>query len=116
MNPKAMCADIAFRHPHDMQAFYRMHYVKRLPTGPHTPWPSRAEMVNRLFKKFFSAPLDTASKNLDETTLPQITSAQLMRRAATIRNTRVTLSGKTPVELVHGKKTERSHGLRVHES
>ena len=61
-------------------------------------------MVNRLFKKFFSAPLDTASKNLDETTLPQITSAQLMRRAATIRNTRVTLSGKTPVELVMGRR------------
>ena len=34
MNPKAMCADMAFHHPHDMQAFYRMHNMKTLPTGP----------------------------------------------------------------------------------
>ena len=38
MNPKTICADMAFHHPHDMQAFYRMHNVKRIPTGPHTPW------------------------------------------------------------------------------
>ena len=43
MNPKAICADMAFHHPHDMQALYRMHNVKRIPTGPHTPWPNRAE-------------------------------------------------------------------------
>ena len=42
MNPKAICADIAFHQPHDMQAFYRMHNVKRLPKGPHTPWPNRS--------------------------------------------------------------------------
>ena len=61
MNPKAICADMAFHHPHDMQAFYRIHDVKRLPTGPHTPWPNRAEMGVRLFKKFLSALVDTAS-------------------------------------------------------
>ena len=44
MNPKAICADMAFHHPHDMQAFNRMHNVKRIPTGPYTPWPNRAEM------------------------------------------------------------------------
>ena len=27
-----------------MQAFYRMHNVKRLPTRPQIPWPNRAEM------------------------------------------------------------------------
>ena len=32
-------------------------------------------------------------------TLSQITPAQLMRKAATVRNTQVTLGGKTPVEL-----------------
>ena len=41
MNPKAICADMAFHQPHDMQAFYRMPDVKRLPTGPQTPWPHR---------------------------------------------------------------------------
>ena len=44
MNPKAICADMAFHQPHDMQALYRMHNVKRIPTGPLTPWPNRAEM------------------------------------------------------------------------
>ena len=27
MNPKAICVDVAFHEPHDMQAFYRMHCV-----------------------------------------------------------------------------------------
>ena len=29
MNPKAIFASMAFHHPDDMQAFYRMHNVKR---------------------------------------------------------------------------------------
>ena len=104
MNPKAICADMAFHLLHDMQAFHRMHDVKRLPTGPHTPWPNRDEMGVRLFKKFLSALVDTASKNLDQTTLSQITLAQLMRKVATVRNTQVTLSGKTPMELAMGRR------------
>ena len=99
MNPKTICADMAFHHPHDMQPFYRMHNVKRIPTVARTPWPNRAEMGVRLFKKFLLALVDTASKNLDQTTLAQITPAQLVRKAATERNTQVTLSGKTPMEL-----------------
>ena len=104
MNPQAICADMAFHHPHDMQAFYRMHNVNRIPTEPHTPWPNRAEMGERLFKKFLLSLVDTASNNLDQTTLPQITPAQLMCKAATVRNTEVTLSGKTPVVLAMGRK------------
>ena len=50
MNPKAICADMAFHNPHDIQAFHRMHNLKRIPTGPHTPWPNRAEVGVRLFK------------------------------------------------------------------
>ena len=103
MNPKAIGADMAFHHPHDMQTFYRMHNIQRFPTGPHTPWPNRAEMGVRLFQKFLSALLDTASKDLDQTALSQITPAQLMRKAATVRNTQVTLSGKTPMELAMGR-------------
>ena len=99
MNPKAICADMAFHHPHDMQAFYRMRNVKRFHTGPQTPWPNRAEMGVRSFKKLLSALVDTASKILDQTTLSQITPAQLMRKPATGRNTQVTRSGKTPLEL-----------------
>ena len=43
----------------------------------------------RLFKKFLLALVDTASKNMDQTTLVQITPAQLMRKAGTVRNTQV---------------------------
>ena len=31
-NPNPFCADMAFHHPQNMQPFYRMHNVKRLPT------------------------------------------------------------------------------------
>ena len=48
VNPKANGSDIAFHHPHDMQAFNRMHDVKSLPTGPHTLWPNRVDMSVRL--------------------------------------------------------------------
>ena len=105
MNPKAIGADMAVHPPHDMQAFYRIPNVKRVPTGPHTPWPNRAEMGVRLLKKFPLALVDTASKNQDQTTLAQIAPAQLMRKAATMKNTQVTLSGKTPMELAMGRKS-----------
>ena len=62
MNSKMICADMVFHHPHDMQAFCRMHNVKRLLTGPQTLWPNRAEMGVRLFKKLLPALVDTASK------------------------------------------------------
>ena len=80
MNPKAVCADMAFHHPHDMQAFYRVHNVTRFPTRPHTPWPSRAEMGVQLFKKFLSALVDTATNNSDKTTLSQITPMELAKK------------------------------------
>ena len=104
MNPKAICADMAFHHPYDTETFYRMHNVKIIPTGPHTPWPNRAEMGVRLFKKFILALVGSASENLDQTTLAQITPAQLTRKAATVRNTQVKLSGKTPMELAMGRR------------
>ena len=70
MNPKAIRADVAFHHPHDLQAFYRMHNIKRFPTGPHTLGTNRAEIDFRLYKKVpLEALADTASKNMDKNTL-----------------------------------------------
>ena len=116
MNPKAICADMAFHQPHDMLAFCRMHHVRRFPTGPHTPWSNRAEMGVRLFKKFLLAHVDRASENLDQTTLAKITPAQLMRKAATVGNSQVTSSYKTPMELAMGRRPRRSSGPCFHES
>ena len=46
----------------------------------------------------------TSKKNVDKTTLTQITPAQLMRKAATVRSTQVNLSGQTPMELAMGRR------------
>ena len=116
MNPEAICADVAFHHLHDVQPLYRMQSVKRFPTGPHTPWPNRDENGVRLLKKFLSGLVDTASKILDKTTQSQITPAQLMRKAATVRNSQVTLSGKTPMELVMGRRPWNLYELSLHGS
>ena len=61
------------------------------------------KLISDCIKKVpLAALVDTASKNLDKTTLSQMTPSQLMRKAATMRNTQITLSGKTPVELAMG--------------
>ena len=104
MNPNSMCADMACHHPHDLQAFYRMHNMKRFPIGLNTPWPSRAEVSVRFFTRFLSALVDAASKDLDQTTPSQITPAQLMRQVATVRKTPATPTGKTPMDLAMGRR------------
>ena len=119
--------------------FYRMHNVKKLPTGQHTLWRNRAEMGVRLFKKFLSALVDTASKNLFQTTLSQITPAQLMCthtlcrthilssctahfRTVTCVRTRTgekqtgNFEWQNANGITHGKKTKKSHGPSFHES
>ena len=115
MNPKAICAGMAF--PHDMQAFHRMHNIKILPTRPHTPWPNRAEMGARLFKKCLS--LGTGGYFLrkpgpDHSGTNH--SCQLLRKAATLRNTQVSSSGKDAHGTGHETKTKRSPGPSFHES
>ena len=52
MNPNPIRAEKAVHHPHDMQAFCRMHILKTLPTGPYTPWPNRAEIWCTIVQKF----------------------------------------------------------------
>ena len=81
-HPKAICADMAFHQPHDMQAFYRMHNVKRVPAGPHTSGRTEQSRVYDCSRKCLLALVDTSSKNLDQTTLAQTTPAQLMRKAS----------------------------------
>ena len=49
-------------------------------------------------------------KNLDQTTQAQITPAQFMRKAATGKNTQVTPSGKTPMDLAMGETRKKFMG------
>ena len=74
--------------PNTCRHFYRMHKMKRFPTGPHTPWPNRAEMPRKVGP-------DHSGTDY---------SCQLMPNAATVRNTQVTLSGRTPMELAMGRR------------
>ena len=104
VNPKSICGDMAFHSPMELQEFYRLHNIRPLPTGPHTPWPNRAETGVRLFKKFFHTLVEDVAKKQLDGILEEITASQLMRKAATIRNTQVTSSGKTPLELAFGRK------------
>ena len=52
MDPETICADMAFHHPHDMQKFYRMHNVKRLPTGPHAHFLAKSSSCSNVQKVF----------------------------------------------------------------
>ena len=51
--PKAICSDMAFTTG-DFEVFYRNHGIRPMPTGPGTPWPTRAEAAVRLFKAHLS--------------------------------------------------------------
>ena len=99
--PKCIVADMAFHTPRVFQDFYRLHNIRPMPTGPATPWPNRAESGVRLFKRFFRALVDDVMKRPN---LNQVTPRQLIRKAASARNTSVTRSGKTPLELAFGRR------------
>ena len=91
MNPKAIRADMAFHHPHDKQAFCRMHHVKRIPTGLHTPWPNcttvqEMSLGTRGYRLQKPGP-DHSGTN----------------HSCPVK-TQVTLSGKTPMELAMGRR------------
>ena len=46
--PKAVCGDTAFFGP-SLDQFWDGRGVKKIPTGPNTPLPNRAESAVRLF-------------------------------------------------------------------
>ena len=113
MNRKEICADMAFQHTHDMQEFYRMHNVKKFPTGLDTPWPNIPGMGVRLFKKFLSVLVDTASKILDKTTNHTCpVDAQGSDGEKHTGNS----EWQNAYGVCHGKETKRSHGPSFHES
>ena len=70
----------------------------------------------RLFKRNLLALVDTASENLDQSTLEQITRAQLMRKAATERHTTSDLKWQDAQGIGHGTQTKGSPGCSFHES
>ena len=79
--------------------FWKTHGVKTMPTGRATPWPNRAETAVRLFKRQYEKLLMEASTH---PTLSKVTLRDLIRECCWARNTTLTISGYTPVELATG--------------
>ena len=100
VKPKAIVGDSAFQVG-DWPEFYKANDIKPIPTGPFTPWPNRAEASIRLFKKQFGI-LVSSIKN--DPHLGASTPKQLMKASSHARNASVTYGGKTPIELVFGRK------------
>ena len=98
--PKWVVADMAFFTPSWM-TFWKTHGVKTLPTGRATPWPNRAETAVRLFKRQCEKLLMDASVH---PTLNKVTLRDLIRECCWVRNTTLTISGYTPVELATGRR------------
>ena len=98
--PKWVVADMAFFTPSWM-TFWKTHGVKTMPTGRATPWPNRAETAVRLFKRQYEKLLMDASVH---PALNKVTLRDLIRECCWARNTTLTISGYTPVELATGRR------------
>ena len=98
--PRWVVADVAFFTPSWM-TFWKTHGVKTMPTGRATPWPNRAETAVRLFKRQYEKLLMDASVH---PALNKVTLRDLIRECCWARNTTLTISGYTPIELATGRR------------
>ena len=81
--------------------FWKTHGVKTMSTGRATPWPNREETAVRLFKRQYEKLLTDASVH---PALNKVTLKGLIRECCWARNTTLTISGYTPVELATGRR------------
>ncbi len=98
--PRTIVSDAGFQTD-EWQNFYRKTGIKPLAVGRYTPWPNRAEAAVRSFKKQFGILLTSIQHDPD---LGNSTPRELMRMSCYARNTSITYGGKTPVELVYGRR------------
>ena len=101
--PKSIVGDMAFMGDR-WQAFYSHYGIKPVPLGPRTPWPNRAETAVRLFKRQL---VILANSALADPTLKRIkgmSAQELVKNSVWARNTQLTYSGKSPIELAFGRR------------
>ena len=98
--PKAIVGDEAF-FSDEFNEYYKFHGIKGLPCGPRTPWPNRAETAVRLFKRPWS--LMTKSLEGDER-FNGVTIRQAVKMTVWARNTQLTISGYSPLEVATGRR------------
>ena len=97
--PKAIVGDEAF-FQEDFLTYYRTHGIKECPCGSRTPWPNRAESAVRLFKRQWQI----MSKNLEDDRFKGITIREAVKRTVWARNTQLTVSGYSPLEIATGRR------------
>ena len=101
--PKALVGDQAFMTP-SWTKFYAHYGIRPISLGPRTPWPNRAETAIRLFKRQLYI---LSRDSLDDPTLKSLKNTKakhLVRKAVWARNTQLTFSGKSPIELAYGRR------------
>ena len=72
-----------------------------MPTGRATTWPNRAKTAARLFKRQYEKLLHDATSH---PALAKVTLRDLVTKRCWARNTTLTISGYTPVELATGRR------------
>ena len=98
--PKAIVGDEAFFSDEFLE-YYKFHGIKDLPCGPRTPWPNRAETAVRLFKEQWT--IMAMSLEGDER-FNGVTIRQAVKMTAWARNTQLTISGYSPLEIATGRR------------
>ena len=98
--PKAIVGDEAFFSDEFLE-YYKFHGIKDLPCGPRTPWPNRAETAVRLFEKQWT--IMAMSLEGDER-FNGVTIRQAVKMTAWARNTQLTISGYSPLEIATGRR------------
>eukprot|EP00971_Amphidinium_carterae_P264969 5256096-Amphidinium_carterae.1 len=91
---------MAFFTP-DWRTFWITNGVQMLPTGARTPWPNRAETAVRLVKQQLAKVCEEAR---NDKSLALITARDVVRECCWARNTQLTISGYSPVELATGRR------------
>ena len=97
--PKAIVGDEAF-FSEDFLTYYRTHGIKECPCGARTPWPNRAETAVRLFKRQWQL----MTKSLEDDRFKGVTIREAIKRTAWARNTQLTISGYSPLEIATGRR------------
>ena len=103
MNPKTICVDMTLLNPRDMQTLYRMHNVKRIPTG-HIHHGRTEQRWVQDCSRSFSWHSWTPLQRIWTRPLWHRSPAQLMRKATTRKNTQRTSRGKRPMFLTKGRR------------
>ena len=97
--PKAIVGDEAFFQENCL-TYYRAQGIKECPCGSRTPWPNRAESAVRLFKRQWQI----MSKNLEDDRFRGVTVREAVKRTFWARNTQLTVSGYSPLEIATGRR------------